>query len=95
LLFGAGAIVGPFFASAFINVLGGVGLYVWTGAVHLMLGLYILLRVFRHESAPSEQHIAFGDALATAQTASQVYEEEIQYQEDLENLEDQESGEEG
>jgi MFS family permease len=92
LLFGAGAILGPFFASAFINVLGGVGLYAWTGAVHLMLGLYILLRVFRHESSPTEQHIAFGDALATAQTASQVYEEEIQYQEDLE---DQESGEEG
>ncbi|MGI9270572.1 MAG: MFS transporter [Woeseiaceae bacterium] len=82
LLFGAGAILGPFFASAFINAFGGVGLYAWTGAVHLVLGLYILQRVFRHESSPSEQHIAFGDALATAQTASQVYEEEIQYQED-------------
>jgi hypothetical protein len=29
-----------------------------------------------------EHHIAFGDALATAHTASQVYEEEIQYQEE-------------
>jgi hypothetical protein len=34
--------------------------------------------MIRRESAPDEDHIAFGDALATAHTASQVYEEEIQ-----------------
>jgi len=88
LLFGAGAVLGPFFASTFITYLGGVGLYVWTGAIHLILGLYILQRIFRRESAPTDHHIAFGDALATAQTASQVYEEEIQYQEDQDAGED-------
>jgi MFS family permease len=87
LLFGAGAVIGPFFASAFITLLGGMGLYVWTGVVHLVLGMYMVQRVFRHESAPTEQHIAYSDALATAQTASQVYEEEIQYQEDQEDSE--------
>lgn len=30
-------------------------------------------------STPLEEHMAFADALATAHTASQVYEEEIQY----------------
>ncbi len=35
--------------------------------------------MLRRESAPDEAHMAFGDALATAHTASQVYEEEIQH----------------
>ena len=33
--------------------------------------------MLRRDSAPEEAHMAFGDALATAHTASQVYEEEI------------------
>jgi hypothetical protein len=48
-----------------------------TGMGHLLLAIYVLQRIFRRESAPEEQHIAFGDALATAYSASQVYEEEI------------------
>ncbi len=85
LLFGAGAIAGPFFASAVISQTGGIGLYVWTGIVHAILALYVLIRVIRRESVPLEQHIAFGDALATAQTASQIYEEEFQYQAEQED----------
>ena len=41
--------------------------------------------MLRRESAPDEAHMAFGDALATAHTASQVYEEEIHYQADEES----------
>ncbi|MEM7431509.1 MAG: MFS transporter [Pseudomonadota bacterium] len=80
LLFGAGAVAGPFFASAVITVLGGIGLYVWTAVIHVTIAVYVMVRVASRESAPTEQHIAFGDALATAHTASQIYEEEIQYQ---------------
>ena len=40
---------------------------------------FVVHRMIRRESAPDEQHIAFSDALATAHTASQVYEEEIQH----------------
>ena len=80
LMYGAGAIIGPFFASAVITITGASGLYLMTMLVHASLAAYVLLRIFRRTSAPSEQHIAFSDALATAHTASQIYEEEIQYQ---------------
>jgi hypothetical protein len=61
---------------------GAAGLFVLAGFMQLALALYVLQRMFRRESAPSEQHISFGDALATAYTASQVYEEEITQQAD-------------
>lgn len=79
LLYGLGAIVGPFVASALMTVTGGSGLYIFTGVVHLAMVGFVTHRMIRRESAPDELHIAFGDALATAHTASQVYEEEIQH----------------
>jgi MFS family permease len=77
LTYGVGAILGPFAASAAMSFGGPTGLYAMTGMGHLLLAVYVLQRIFRRESAPEEQHIAFGDALATAYSASQVYEEEI------------------
>jgi len=79
LMFGVGAIIGPFVASALMTLTSYTGLYVFTGAVHLLLVVYITHRIFRRTSVPIEQQIAFLDALATAHTASQVYEEEIQH----------------
>lgn len=78
LMYGSGAIIGPFLASAAMTVAGADGLYVYSGVVHLLLICYIVYRMIHRSSAPSEQHVAFGDALATAHTWSQVYEEEIQ-----------------
>jgi len=82
LMFGIGAIVGPFAASAVMTIFGAPGLYLFTGLVQLLLVIYTIQRIFRRTSAPIDQHIAFGDALATAHTASQVYEEEIHHQAD-------------
>jgi len=78
LMYGVGAILGPFAASLFMAVYGAVGLYAFTGATHLILSIYLAIRMLRHSSAPVENHVSFGDALATAHTASQVYEEEFQ-----------------
>jgi MFS family permease len=78
LLYGIGAIVGPFAASGIMTATGSAGLYTFTGIVHCSMALFVAYRMIRRESAPDEDHIAFGDALATAHTASQVYEEEIQ-----------------
>jgi MFS family permease len=77
LMYGVGAIIGPFAASAVMSVFDVSGLYVLTGLVHLLLVIYVTQHIARHESAPLEDHIAFSDALTTAHTASQVYEEEI------------------
>ena len=82
LMFGAGAIVGPFIASALMTVIGDFALYAYTGSVHLLLVLIIIVRSAIRKTAPTDHHIAYSDALATAHTASQVYEEEIQHQAD-------------
>jgi MFS family permease len=79
LLYGVGAILGPFAASSVMTLTSAAGLYLFTGGVHLAMALFVIHRMLRRKSTPDEQHIAFGDALATAHTASQVYEEEIQH----------------
>jgi MFS family permease len=78
LMYGIGAIVGPFLASAVMTRAGPSGLYVFTAGIHVALLLYTLQRMLRRGGVPAADHVDFGDALATAQTASQVYEEEIQ-----------------
>lgn len=85
LMYGVGAIAGPFVASTIMTWTNAGGLYAYTGIVHLCLVAYVAYRMLRRESAPDESHMSFGDALATAHTASQVYEEEIQHQADEEN----------
>jgi MFS family permease len=82
LVFGAGAIFGPFLAAAVMEITGPSGLYLTTAVVHGSLALYALQRILRRGRTRTEHHTEFGDALATAYTASQVYEEEIQYIED-------------
>ncbi len=47
--------------------------------MHLGLAAFVGFRMIRRDSAPDEAHVPFGDALASAHTASQVYEEEMQH----------------
>ena len=79
LMYGLGAIIGPAVASTIMTWTNAAGLYGFTGAVHLCLAGFVAYRMRRRKSAPEEDHMAFGDALATAHTASQVYEEEIHH----------------
>ena len=80
LMYGIGAIVGPFAATSVMALTDASGLYVLTASVHILLVVYVTQRIVRRDSAPQVDHIAFVDALATAHTASQVYEEEILHQ---------------
>ena len=85
LMYGVGAIAGPFIASTIMTWSNAAGLYAFTGIVHVALVAFVGYRMLRRDSAPEEAHMAFGDALATAHTASQVYEEEIHHQADEES----------
>ena len=76
LMYGTGAIIGPFVASAVMTMSGATGLYLFSGTAHFLLLLFALLRITIRKSAPEEEHIAFSDAFAAAHTASQIYEEE-------------------
>jgi MFS family permease len=77
LVYGIGATIGPFAASALITLRGADGLFVFTAAVHILLVGFVGYRFFK-EGKQAIQPIAFSDALSAAQTASQVYEEELQ-----------------
>lgn len=79
LMYGVGAILGPFIASAVMTLTNASGLYLFTGVMHFAMVILVGHRMLRRESMPEDQHTSFGDALASAMTASQVYEEEIQH----------------
>lgn len=80
LMYGSGAVIGPFLASATMTFIGAPSLFLFNGTVHVFLVIYVAVRCFRREPAPDDQHVAFSDALAATYTASSVYEEEIQVQ---------------
>ena len=81
LIYGLGATIGPFAASAVITLVGFRGLFAFGAAIHLLLAGYAILRMTRVPLTAPEEAIPFSDALAATQTASSVYEETIQQDE--------------
>lgn len=77
LMYGVGAILGPFVAAGLMTLGKPAGLFAFTGVIHILFVLYLVMRMNHRESAASEHHIDFRDALTSATTVSQVYEEEI------------------
>jgi MFS family permease len=76
LVYGLGAIAGPFLASALMTWHNASGLFWFAASAHVLLVGFIGYRFFK-EGNQAEEPIAFSDALAAAQTTSQVYEEEL------------------
>jgi len=76
LMYGIGAIVGPFFAAAAMTLIGDSVLYFYTACIHLLVFGYVLIRLQRRASAPLEEHVPFTQALTAVQTASPAFEEE-------------------
>ncbi len=79
LMYGIGATIGPFAASALMTMQGTGSLFLFTALVHVALVAYVMIRFLRRRTQATQQ-IAFSDALSAAQTASQVFEEDIQPQ---------------
>ena len=80
LMYGIGAIAGPFIASLAMQWMGSGGLFLYTALIHLLLLAYVGLRFAKREPAPEEEHGKFVDALAATQTASHFYEDELSEQ---------------
>ncbi|NNK32337.1 MAG: MFS transporter [Xanthomonadales bacterium] len=78
LMYGIGAVVGPFLASGVMTFLGAGSLFGFAAAGHALLTLYVIARTRREREVPEENHTPFNDALTSAMTASQVYEDEIE-----------------
>jgi MFS family permease len=80
LMYGIGAIAGPFVASLTMQVTGVGGLFLYTAVIHLAVLAYVAIRFKRRIPVHEEEHRKFVDALAATQTASHVYEDELSEQ---------------
>ena len=76
LMYGIGATIGPFLASALMTLQRPSGLFLFTAIVHVTLISYVTIRFIRRRKHAKHQ-IAFGDALSATQTASPIFEEDI------------------
>lgn len=72
LIYAAGAVAGPLFASALMRFYGVDALFGFTTAVHLGAALYAFYRMRSHEAPPEEDRIQFVDSIRVAQTVSAV-----------------------
>jgi len=77
LMYGLGAIAGPFLSAMIMNLAGPGGLYFFAAGVHLILLGYTIYRISQRSHPPEEEHMPFSESLASAQTASNIYEEEM------------------
>jgi len=75
LMYGVGATIGPFIASALMFGGHNGALFAFTAAVHLVLVVFVLVSYLRRH-AVAKQPIAFADALSATQTVSHVFEED-------------------
>ena len=80
LLYGSGAVVGPLLAALFMGALGPSGLYVFSGAVHLLLFGYVGKGALEPLKVTPDQQCDFSDALESAQTASSVLTPDSEYE---------------
>lgn len=78
LMYGIGAIVGPVLASAMMTLGSPGSLFLFTGIIHLLLAIYVVTRRFIRPQPPLAEHKPFAEALASTQTRSQVYEDELE-----------------
>lgn len=85
LMYGLGAIAGPFVASMVISSYGAIGMFGYMAVIHLGLAAYLVYRMLRRTTEVEEHHMSFSDALSSAHTASCIYEDEMhQLNEDAE-----------
>jgi MFS family permease len=78
LMYGLGAIIGPFLAASAMTLVADSVLYLYTAVIHVAVCGYVLIRLQRRASAPLAEHVPFSDALTAVQTASQAFEDERQ-----------------
>jgi len=76
LMYGIGAILGPFVAPGIMKYAGAGGLYLFAAVIHLVFLGYIIVRFIKRPTKRDEPHGNFSEALASVQTASTVYEED-------------------
>jgi MFS family permease len=78
LMYGIGAIIGPFLASTMMTYGSPAYLFLFTAIIHLLLAIYVVMRRFIRPRPARFEHKPFSEALASTQTKSQIYEDELE-----------------
>jgi MFS family permease len=72
LIFSAGAVAGPVFASVLVRFYGVDSLFGFTAAVHLAIAVFAVYRMRRRAAIPAEERADFADSIRLAQTVSTI-----------------------
>ena len=72
LVFGAGAIVGPFAASIIMSMTGPAGLFVFTAPIHIALAGFAVWRMIRRAPVPAEERTVFKEVPQTSPALYQL-----------------------
>ncbi|HSF11261.1 MAG TPA: MFS transporter [Nitrospirales bacterium] len=67
MVFGFGAIVGPYLGAWFMTIGGPLGLFLFTGSIHLALTAYTLIRIWQRPPVPETEKTAFVSIPRTTQ----------------------------
>ena len=67
MVFGFGAIVGPYLGAWFMTIGGPIGLFLFTGSIHLSLTAYTLIRIWKRSPVPETEKTAFVSVPRTTQ----------------------------
>ena len=84
LMYGVGASVGPLIASTVMELTNVSGLYFFSGGVYSVLLGVAAIRASVSRGVARKEQVEFRTALAAAQTASQVYEDEVAQEQESE-----------
>jgi MFS family permease len=78
LMYGIGAVIGPFISSGVMTLLGSAGLFLFEAIGHLGLAVYIVIRVRSEKRVDEVEHTEFSEALTSALTTSHVYSKTVE-----------------
>mgnify|MGYP001814451143 CR=1 FL=1 len=76
-MYGVGAIAGPFLASTMMTYGDVVNLFLFTAMIHLLLAFYVVVRSMKRRQVSVQEQTPFSEALASTQTRSQIFEDEL------------------
>ncbi len=67
MVFGLGAIVGPYLGALFMTISGPIGLFLFTGGIHLALTGYTVARIWKRSPVPETEKTPFVSVPRTTQ----------------------------
>lgn len=72
LVFAVGAVIGPILASTVMGYFGTDMLFAFTAVVHIVVAGYVIFRMRKTLSPPSEERVDFAESMLVAQTVSTI-----------------------